>query len=515
MIVGRSGASPPNGALAALAVLAAALAVGWSAAAAESPGRTADEKARIASVTAPTTSFETAEKFETRPGGAATSFAEADTDAFSHPSANMPFERQLDFMVGDGIFRKLWVSAPASTTASDGLGPLYNARSCQRCHLKDGRGHPPSTNWPDDDAVSMFLRLSVPPRSEAEHALLNARRANVITEPTYGGQLQDFSVQGVPAEGRMHITYADRPVTLGDGTVITLRAPTYTVTDLSYGPMDDAVMLSPRVTPPMIGMGLLEMIDPDDILAGADPDDADGDGISGRANRVWDQKAGAPALGRFGWKAGNPTVAQQAAHAFSGDIGIGNPGAVSPWGDCTARQTACLNAPDGNSPEQDGLEASAEMLEKLVFYARNLAVPTRRDPGARQVLDGKRLFYEAGCVACHRPKFVTRRSAESPEQSFQLIWPYTDLLLHDMGPGLADGRPEGVATGTEWRTPPLWGIGLTQTVSGHTFFLHDGRARNLLEAILWHGGEAEAAREAVVAMTAAERAALLAFLNSL
>ena len=167
------------------------------------------------------------------------------------------------------------------------------------------------------------------------------------------------------------------------------------------------------------------------------------------------------------------------------------------------------------SQAQSTVEASAALFDLLVFYTRNLGVPARRDIGEPQVLAGKRLFYEANCIGCHTPKFVTRRDSIGEEQSFQLIWPHTDLLLHDMGEGLADGRPEGEANGREWRTPPLWGIGLTKTVSGHTLFLHDGRARNLLEAILWHGGEAEASKERVVAMTREERAALLAFLRSL
>ena len=291
--------------------------------------------------------------------------------------------------------------------------------------------------------------------------------------------------------------------------------PSYGVARLGYGPLHPDVTMSPRIAPPVLGMGLLEAIPEADILAGADPDDRDGDGISGRARRVWSDEHGRAMLGRFGWKAGQPTVAQQAAGAFLGDIGVSTPLRPHPYGDCTPTQRACRDAPHGDSPAADGAEAGAEMFDLLVFYTRNLGVPARRDIADALVLEGKRLFHESNCTGCHTPKFVTRRDAIGAEQSFQLIWPYTDLLLHDMGEGLADGRPEGEATGREWRTPPLWGIGLTATVSGHTLFLHDGRARNLLEAILWHGGEAEAARQRVVDMTRRERAALLAFLNSL
>ena len=478
-------------------------------------GTDEDEAARVARAILNATDFTRAEPFEARPGGAATHFKTPNRNAFSLPSANMSFARRADFNVGNGLFRRVWVTAPSSTQAADGLGPLFNARSCQRCHLKDGRGHPPKGNFPEDTAVSMFLRLSIPPQTEADKALLASRQANVIPDPTYGGQLQDFAIPGHAAEGRMHITYEDVPVELDDGTVVTLQKPSYKITDLGYGPPHPELMMSPRVAPQMIGLGLLEAIAEDDILANADPDDADGDGVSGRPNIVWDGQAGRTAVGRFGWKAGNPTVTQQSAGAFAGDIGIGNPLAPNPWGDCTEAQTACRQAPHGNTSVHDDAEVSGEALRLVVFYARNLAVPARRGVDDPDVLAGKRLFYDSGCVACHRPKYVTARRDDMPEQSFQLIWPYTDLLLHDMGDGLADGRPEGVANGREWRTAPLWGIGLTQTVNGHSFLLHDGRARGVLEAILWHGGEAEATKRAVMALSAEERRQLVAFVESL
>jgi len=475
--------------------------------------RTPKEQARIEAVIAPTTDFSRPEKFEPLPGGATTSQQAVNENSFSHSSANMSFKRELDFKIGNGLFRRLWVTAPSSTTSADGLGPLFNARSCQRCHLKDGRGHPPASA--EDSAVSMFLRLSIPPQNEADRGLLDSGRASVIPEPTYGGQLQDLAIPGMQAEGRMTIRYEEEPVTLADGTVVTLQRPIYGITDLGFGPLHPDVMMSPRVAPQMIGLGLLEAVYDADIESGADPDDANGDGISGRVNRVWDDARQEVALGRFGWKAGQPTMLQQSIHAINGDIGISTPGMTSAAGDCTARQPECLAAPDGNSEQHDGLEASAEVLRLITFYSRNLAVPARRDVDDPQVLEGKRVFYESGCIGCHRPKYVTRRDSPGEEQSFQLIWPYTDMLLHDMGEGLADNRPEAQASGREWRTAPLWGIGLTEAVNGHTRFLHDGRARNLLEAVLWHGGEAEAARQRVIALPTGEREALLAFLRSL
>ena len=466
---------------------------------------------RVAEVTRPARDFSAPEAFERNAGGAATSLATPNANAFSHPSANMSFERKLEFHVGNGIFRKLWVSAPASTNSSDGLGPLHNARSCQSCHIKDGRGRPPREG---ERAVSMLLALSVPPGNDEERRSLSEGRARAIPEPVYGGQLQNYSVQGVPAEGRIGIAYEELDVSLAGGTTLRLAHPRYTVLDPGYGSLHPEHMLSPRVAPQMIGMGLIEAIPEADILALADPDDTDGDGVSGRASLVRGARTGEWALGRFGWKAGSATVAQQTARAFSGDIGLSSPRLPEAWGDCTQAQVRCREAPHGPDPVE-GVEVPGEMFDLVVFYSRHLAVPARRDVADAAVLEGKRLFYAAGCTGCHRPKFVTARDADQPEHAFQLIWPYSDFLLHDMGEGLADHRPEGSASGREWRTAPLWGIGLTERVSGHSRFLHDGRARGLLEAVLWHGGEAEAARHEVVRMSDEEREALLVFMRSL
>ncbi|WP_159977046.1 di-heme oxidoreductase family protein [Roseobacter cerasinus] len=474
--------------------------------------RTEEEAARIARITAPTTDFSLAERFESNSGGAATVRVISTRDAFSQPSANISFERELEFKVGNGLFKKLWVSSPSSTLASDGLGPLYNARSCQRCHLKDGRGHPPESS--DDSTVSMLVRVSIP----ADESALSDVIADYIAtapEPTYGGQIQDFGIAGHPAEARIAITYEESEVELAGGEVVGLRKPTLALEDLGYGPLHPETMMSARVAPQMIGLGLLDAVPVADILANADPEDADGDGISGRPNIVWSRVHDQPMLGRFGVKAGQPSVWEQSAGAFHGDIGISTPLHPAGYGDCTEAQAACRTAPNGNTTDHDDAEIGTLGLELVSFYSSNLAVPARRDYDDPQVLRGKQMFYETGCTSCHTPKFVTHRLEGQPEQSFQLIWPYTDMLLHDMGEGLADNRPEARATGREWRTPPLWGIGLTQQVSGHTYFLHDGRARSLMEAILWHGGEAEAARNRVVEMPRPDRDALIRFLESL
>ena len=473
--------------------------------------RTDKDSAKIAKVLAPPTDFTKPEPFEANPGGAATVRDIATADAFSQHSANMAFEREMDFKLGNALFRKTWVAAPSSTAASDGLGPLYNARGCQDCHLKDGRGHTPPT--PDASRVSMFLRLSVPGGPAPEGI---ADWIATSPDPTYGGQLQDLAAPGHAAEGRMDVTWTETPVTLGDGTVVNLRAPAYAFADPAYGAPAPDIMLSPRVAPQMIGLGLLEAIPAADILAKADPDDTDGDGISGRPQIVPSVEFATPMLGRFGLKGGAPTVKEQSAGAFAGDMGLSTVLHPDPWGDCTKGEQTCIDAPHGQEPGiRDGLEVDGPSLDLVTFYARNLGVPERRSVDDPKVLKGKELFYATGCQSCHTPKYVTNRLKDQPEQSFQLIWPYTDLLLHDMGEGLADNRPEGRATGSEWKTAPLWGIGLTEQVSGHSEFLHDGRARSLIEAILWHGGEAQSQRDAVAAMTTEDREALLAFLGSL
>ena len=475
--------------------------------------RTDAEKARIAAVTGLPTDFSKPWPFEENSGGAQTVRARGIADAFSQPAANLSFQQELDFKVGNGMFKRLWVSPPASTIASDGLGPLYNARSCQRCHLKDGRGHTPE--GPEDSAVSMFLRISIPAPSTDEITRYIAGTHPTAPDPVYGTQLQDLSLPGHAPEARMDITYETIEVPLSGGETAELRSPTYKAIDLGYGPLHPDAMLSPRVAPQMIGMGLLEAIPAEDILSWADPDDLNGDGISGSPQIVWSRLYDQPMLGRFGFKAGNPNMVEQTASAFAGDIGISSPLFPDAFGECTASQVDCLTAVHGENAEQDGFEIDQTGLDLVTFYSRSLGVPARRNVDDPIVLQGRKVFFDSGCAACHRPNYVTHRLEDGNAASFQLIWPYTDLLLHDMGEGLADNRPEGRANGREWRTAPLWGIGMTETVSGHTQFLHDGRARSLLEAILWHGGEAQASRDSVVNMDPPDRHALITYLESL
>ncbi|MBX3453250.1 di-heme oxidoredictase family protein [Ferrovibrio sp.] len=435
---------------------------------------------------------------EDKPGGAATSKGPRNRSAFSNPSGNLPFDKQLDFKVGDGVFRKLWVAAPSSTKSSDGLGPLFNARACQACHLKDGRGRPPAAG---ETPSSLLFALA---------------RADGSADPVYGHQLQTFGTQGHAAEANVETTHELRPITLTDGMVVTLRKPHYKLVDPGYGPFDRTTTIAPRIAPPMIGMGLLELIPEADIMARADPEDLNGDGIRGRFRRVPSpSEGGAMKLGRFGWKTGTASVADQTATAFKNDMGLSTPIFPEDYGDCTPAQKTCREAPHGSEGNEP--EVPQKLFDLTVFYAHHLAVPAREGIAAPAVRQGQKLFNDIGCAACHTPKHVTGRSDSFPELSGQTIWPYTDMLLHDMGDDLADpnGLDGSSPLGRVWRTQPLWGLGLTRRVNDHFYLLHDGRADGILEAVLWHGGEAAKARDRVIALSGSDREALLAFLESL
>jgi CxxC motif-containing protein (DUF1111 family) len=432
----------------------------------------------------------------------------AGSQAFGQPLPGMSGADQRTFAVGNSFFRDNWVTAPSSTEARDGLGPIFNAQSCSSCHFEDGRARPPE--GPDDPERGLLLRISVP--GEGPDAV-------PAPHPLYGDQIQDRAINGVPPEASIVITTEERAGTYSDGSGYTLAVPRYDVVDAEgRSVLGDEVMLSPRVAPAMFGVGLLEGV-PDEVLVEMeDPDDADGDGISGRVHWLPDPAADADApddpdaptqgvAGRFGWKASVATVRDQSAAAFVGDIGITS--SLHPDQPCTAVEPECLAAPSGGDPE-----IGDERLDQVTFYARTLAVPARRDVGTDETDRGQELFEQTGCAACHAAELRTGPS-DIPALDGQVIRPYTDLLLHDMGPDLADERPDGDASGSEWRTPPLWGVGLVETVNGHTLFLHDGRARNLVEAILWHGGEAEAARDGFTDLSERDREALVTFLESL
>lgn len=447
-------------------------------------------------------------------GGDTTVFATG-RNAFSFPAANLEDAERTRFAIGNSFFRRNWVEAPASTKARDGLGPHFIARSCGGCHVQDGRGAPPDIvnrlGETQDATVALLIRLSIPGQDA---------HGGPLHEPVYGDQFNNAAVQGVKPEGRVTLGYTTIAGQFADGTPYALLAPQYGFADLGYGPLHPQLMVSPRIAPQLIGVGLLEAVAEADILANAATQAAAPGPIKGVPNHVWDAPSGRMMLGRFGWKANVATIAHQTGGAFAGDMGITS--RHFPHEACTAAQTDCLAAPGGKSAAaqgQPGVEIDDKTFDNVVFYQATLAPPARRNVQDAQVLRGQALFAQAQCAACHQPSYVTQAGPfphlTSPALSGQRIWPYTDLLLHDMGEGLADHRPDFGANGRQWRTPPLWGTGLIQDVNGHTRLLHDGRARGVLEAVLWHGGEAEDARQNFLKMSPAERNALVRFVESL
>lgn len=419
--------------------------------------------------------------------------AALDGEAFNHPIAGQNDEALQGFRAGSGLFRQAWVIGPSLDRPEvQGLGPLYNRLSCIACHLKNGRGSAPDAE--NGVARSMVVRLGVAGRDA---------HGGPRPHPIYGAQLNPDGVPGVPGEGRAILTYDDVTTTLADGAVVAMRRPRLAFRNLAYGPIDSTTKTSVRNAPPVFGLGLLEAVSEADILAYAE---ANGPG-RGRPNFVFDIDSGRRALGRFGLKANQPDLKQQIANAFAEDIGIAS--ALFPDESCTPAQAACLAA--GAS----GVELTPAQLAQTLDYMRGLAVPARRNVEDPQVRQGEALFSRLGCALCHRETLTLGVFAPVPALSGAAIHPYTDLLLHDMGDDLADGREDFDAGPRDWRTPPLWGLGLAGKFGDGAVYLHDGRARTLAEAVLWHGGEAQAAADGFRALSRDQREALLAFLNSL
>jgi CxxC motif-containing protein (DUF1111 family) len=437
----------------------------------------------------------TAEDGEQYSGGETTVFNKSE-EAFGFSALNLTFSEGKEFAVGNSFFRQNWVAAPASTTARDGIGPFFNAISCSSCHFKDGRGRAPLLDG--ETGHGLLLRLSI--------AGVDANGSN-LPDPIYGGQLQDGATLGQTLEGKIKILYQPITETFADGTVVVLQKPIYQISNLGFGALASNLQISPRVANQVIGMGLLEAISENTLLSFADETDTNKDGISGRLNYVHDVASNSKKIGRFGWKANQPNVRQQVAGAFLGDMGITTslfPNENAPFG------VDLSTIPNGGTPEISDIN-----FERVVFYSSTLAVPARRNYTDENVLKGKKIFQTIGCASCHIPKIQTGNTHKIAALNNQTIRPYTDLLLHDMGTDLADNTPDFKATGSEWRTQPLWGIGLIETVNNHTNLMHDGRAKNVTEAILWHGGEGKFAKEKFKKLTTQERNDLLAFINSL
>lgn len=422
-------------------------------------------------------------------GGETTVFLTS-SNAFSTPATNL-IGLDLDaHLFGDAQFEAAFVTAPAQVNG--GIGPIFNNTSCVSCHPKDGRASFPSNL----NALSgFFLRTSLPGQNS---------NGGPLAVPGFGTQLQNQAIFGYEPEAKFQVSYVNSTEILADGTQVVLKKPLYSVSN-TYISMPSNAMFSPRLAMPVFGLGLLEEIAEADILLNQDINDNNGDGISGKANYVYDLVSGQTKIGRFGWKANTATILEQCAGAYSGDMGITTY--------LISRETG-----DGQTNGNDGLgddpEITAQILEKVALYCKTLGVPAPRDISFESVRKGAKIFEQMDCAKCHIPKMKTGNSSIAA-LSNQIIYPYSDMLLHDMGDELADGRPDYLASGKEWKTRPLWGIGLTQIVNGHTNFLHDGRAKNITEAILWHGGEAQNAKNQFKLLSTKDRNDLLIFLNSL
>lgn len=404
----------------------------------------------------------------------------------SQPYGNLSHDEEERFNLGKSFFRIPWVEAPSATTARDGLGPLYSANTCISCHPYNGAGSVYGSSG--EISRSLVTRFSL----KDQHDL----HKGFVSDPIYGAQLSINGVNGVPFEGKPTLVYEAVISEYADGSRLELRRPKVGVSTLNYGKLHHNTVISHRLAPALIGMGLLDQISDSEILSREDVNDRDGDGISGRANRVIDPIDGKSVIGRFTWKASAPSVRHQVAAAFHNDMGLTT--SIYPHENCTQEQQQCLDAPRG----RDRLDVPDNRLDAVSFYVKHLRLPK---PSEHK--KGEALFRQIGCTLCHAPSV---KIADG-----KTIAPYTDMLLHDMGEDLGDGRREFDASEREWRTAPLWGIGARTKVLNQRNYLHDGRARSIEEAILWHGGEAKGARERFRFLSKAQRQDILDFLEGL
>ncbi|TDO99740.1 di-heme oxidoredictase family protein [Marinomonas balearica] len=429
--------------------------------------------------------------------------AVADKMSYTTPLSGLSAEEKLDFELGRSIFERFWVPSPSSTTASDGLGPIFNARSCHSCHMNGGRGHAPQEGQLGSEVPSFFVRLGNKTSPLTE----------IMGDETYGRQFQQLGSSSVPSEGDYTIHWETKVETFKDGSQVTLKKPSIEWGAKHYGEFQPTTGISLRVTPPLVGMGLIDAIDPETILANEDADDRDNDGISGKANWVYEN--GRRVIGRFGHKAHVSDLSHQNQSAFNGDLGLSTPLFPKPSGDCTSKQLKCIQAPNGNTAHIEDLEVGhfqSDRVDEFVALSRPPAMRNLQEPW---FIEGKAIFDKLACASCHTPKMTSGSNVKYDALKNRRFYPFTDLLLHDMGRELANEFPVFNAEPQEWRTAPLWGIGLSEAVSGRKGFLHDGRAATIEEAILWHGGEAEPHKNAYKALSKANRDLFMKFLESL
>lgn len=411
--------------------------------------------------------------------------------ALSH-AIDLTHEEQDRFMLGKSFFSVPWVEAPSATTARDGLGPLFSANTCKHCHPNNSAGVVMSEG---KLARSLVLRLSN--NKNIDNNVLE--KNGFMPDPIYGAQLSVSATSDVFYEGSVSVNYEVIHGIYADKEPYTLQRPNFSIDKLGYGAISEQTNLAPRLALSLVGLGLLESVSEAEILKYEDVIDANKDGISGKANYVYSPEYNKTMLGRFAYKATAVDVKHQSANAAYNDMGLSNP--LYPKQNCTQNQKECLEAPKGSHL----FDLPQERLEAIAFYLRSLQIPAPRK--SEKFEEGKEIFSTLGCVSCHR------ESMQTPDGI--VFHPYSDLLLHDMGEELADGHSDFLATLSEFRTTPLWGIGLRQKLSGSLNLLHDGRARSFEEAILWHGGEAQKAKEAFVALEKNKRERLSAFLKGL
>lgn len=415
------------------------------------------------------------------------------TKSLLRPYTGLGDDALDQFILGRSFFTIPWVEAPAATTARDGLGPLFNANSCVSCHKNNGGGSA-STHGGETLTRSITIQLAQVPVDPAHQA---SKQAGFFPDPVYGAQLAINGNHDVPFEGRVTVRTEEIPFKYPDGSRVLLKKPTFMLTDLNYGPLSGTTTINPRRAPLLIGLGLIDSIPASQILQRADEQDQNRDGLSGKINLVWSMKDNSTQPGRFGWKATKASVVEQSANALYHDLGLTNP--WFPAENCTPAQTACNAA-----YKSEGFDIPMHRLAAISYYLTHLQVPVNRK---KEEAKGGTLFRQAGCLGCHQTGYTTDTGV--------VVDPYSDFLLHDMGPELADNSRMFEADPSEWRTAPLWGLGLAKKLNPKAGYLHDGRATTIEQAILWHGGEAESAKQTFIHLNRKDRTALLSFLESL